>query len=134
MHSEDDLTTIGESPEDGRQFQFRRFHQPRSGRVYFPATEEEAVCTIDGISATGARLSCALSRPATGQVILYSGNLGRIEGQVLSTENDGFIMSFSCSRKRRDRLADQLTVELNRHLLKGVDCADGEPEKSESYG
>ncbi len=131
MQVDDDLN-VGELQE---RRQFRRVKQTLSGRVYFPATAEEAVCTIEGISAGGALVCCALSRPAAGQVILYAGNLGRIEGQVESAADNAFTMSFSCSRKRRDRLADQLTVELNRQLLNGHDhCVNRAPQGSDSDG
>jgi hypothetical protein len=48
---------------------------------------------------------------------IYLDNLGRFEGPIVRTANGGFVMTFSCSLQKREKLADQLTLELNRHLL-----------------
>jgi len=127
MQEEDDSGSNGDPVQERRRY--RRVYRQFSGRLYFPATAKEAPCVIEDISAGGARVTCALSQPPSGPVILYAGNLGRLEGQVVSARDKGFAISFSCSRKRRDRLVDQLTVELNRHLLNGLEqCCEDEPE------
>lgn len=49
--------------------------------------------------------------------VLYLDGLGRFEGPVIRCRPGGFIMTFTCSPIKREKLADQLTLELNRHLL-----------------
>jgi hypothetical protein len=125
----EDQSALEETLQERRRF--RRVYRPIPGRVYVPGTSEEATCTIEDISAGGAKVGCKLRRRPCGQVILYAGDLGRIEGHVVNASENGFTASFSISRKRRSRLVDQLTVELNRHLLNGADQCEGRSSESD---
>jgi len=98
---------------------FRRIRLRRRGKVYFPDTAEEAICQLEDISVGGAFLQCKFLRRPGDQAIVYLGELGQFQGRITSVKKDAFAMSFSCSRQKRDKLADQLTVEINRHLLDG---------------
>ena len=71
--------------------------------------------------ARGANVNCRLRRTPYGNAVLYIGGLGRFEGPIVAVANDYFSMKFFCSRKKREKLADMLTIELNRHLLNGVE-------------
>jgi|SRR5438105_3231805 len=99
----------------------RRVRLSREGRAFFPATSEEVPCTISDISTGGANVNCRLRRTPYGNAVLYIGGLGRFEGPIVAVANDYFSMKFFCSRKKREKLADMLTIELNRHLLNGVE-------------
>jgi hypothetical protein len=98
---------------------FRRIRLSRSGRVYFPASAEEAQCQLADISVGGAFLHCKFRRQPGDQAIVYLGGLGQFEGRITAVKKDAFTMSFACSQQKRDKLADQLTIEINRHLLNG---------------
>ena len=37
--------------------------------------------------------------------------------EIVRARQGGFVMTFSCSLQKREKLADQLTLEMNRHLL-----------------
>jgi hypothetical protein len=100
---------------------FRRVHLPVSGRLYVPDTQEEATCTIDDISPGDASLHCELKQEPKGRAVIYLETLGRFEGPIVRMEDGGFVITFSCSPQKREKLADQLTLELNRDLLNESD-------------
>ena len=96
---------------------FRRVRVSLAGRLYIPATQEEAICTVEDISAGDATLLCDLKSEPQGRAVIYLDGLGRFEGPVVRGREGGFVMNFSCSMQKREKLVDQLTLELNRHLL-----------------
>lgn len=96
---------------------FRRIRLSRSGKVYFPDTAQEAQCQLEDISAGGAFIHCKFLRQPGDQAVVYLDQLGQFEGRITAVRKDAFTMAFTCSSKKRDKLADQLTVEINRHLL-----------------
>jgi c-di-GMP-binding flagellar brake protein YcgR len=96
---------------------FRRVSVNITGRLYIPSTEEEAMCTVLDISPGDVAVHCDLKEEPNGRAVIYLDNLGRFEGPVVRTANGRFVMTFSCSLQKREKLADQLTLEVNRHLL-----------------
>ena len=113
--SEETRSIVGEATNE--RWRFRRVRLPGAGRVYIPATSEEVIGSVQDISVGGATISCELTQRPYGQAVIYVGGLGRLEGEIVRVDRGGFTMTFSCSREKRERLADMLTVELNRHLL-----------------
>ncbi len=98
----------------------RRFHRVRvnvAGRLFIPDTNEEAVCTVEDISPGDAAICCRLKEEPRGRAVLYLDSFGRLEGPIIRRTSGGFVLLFNCSQLKRERLADQLTLELNRHLL-----------------
>jgi len=100
---------------------FRRVHVAVTGRLYIPATQEEATCTVEDISPGDASLLCQLQQEPKGRAVIYLDTLGRFEGPIVRAKNGSFVMTFSCSLQKREKLADQLTLEINRHLLSETD-------------
>jgi hypothetical protein len=100
---------------------FRRVHIAVAGRLYIPATQEEAICTVEDISPGDASIMCELKREPQGRAVIYLDGLGRFEGPVVRAKPGGFVMTFTCSQQKRAKLAEQLTLELNRHLLSESD-------------
>jgi hypothetical protein len=100
---------------------FRRIHVAITGRLYIPATQEETNCTVSDISPGDACILCELKQEPKGRAVIYLDTLGRFEGPIVRTRNGGFVMTFSCSLQKREKLADQLTLEMNRHLLSEAD-------------
>lgn len=96
---------------------FRRIRLDRSGKVYFPDSAQEAQCRLADISAGGAFIHCKFLRQPGDQAVVYFDELGQFEGRITAVKNNSFTMAFTCSQKKRSKLADQLTVEINRHLL-----------------
>ncbi len=78
-------------------------------------TEVEAI--VRDISAGGAAL-LSEARPAPGsKIVLYIDDVGRIECSVVREHPHGFAVDFSCSKARRDKIADKLTWLTNRTRL-----------------
>lgn len=96
---------------------FRRIRLTRNGKVYFPDSAQEAKCQLADISVGGAFLHCKFSRQPGDQAIVYLDELGQFEGRITAVKKDAFTMAFTCSRHKRHKLADRLTIEINRHLL-----------------
>jgi hypothetical protein len=96
---------------------FRRVSVNITGRLYIPSSEEEALCTVQDISPGDVALRCDLKVEPNGRAVIYLDNLGRFEGPIIRSGDGGFVMTFSCSLQKREKLADQLTLEVNRHLL-----------------
>jgi hypothetical protein len=100
---------------------FRRVTVTVPGRLYIPATQEEAICTVEDISPGDACILCELREEPKGRAVIYLETLGRFEGPIVRARHGGFVMTFSCSLQKREKLADQLTLEMNRHLLSETD-------------
>jgi len=117
---EDRVSEAGQKVIDRASKERRRFRRVNvniAGRLYIPATEEEAMCTVQDISPGDVALRCDLKEEPTGRAVIYLDNLGRFEGPIIRSANGGFVMTFSSSLQKREKLADQLTLEVNRHLL-----------------
>ena len=110
---------IARANEERRRF--RRVPVSTVGRLYVPATQEEAPCTVEELSPGDAAIICDLKNEPQGRCVIYLDNFGRFEGPVVRTKPNGFLMTFTCSAQKREKLADQLTLELNRHLLGEAD-------------
>ena len=100
---------------------FRRVSITSTGRLYIPATQEEAICTVEDISPGDASILCELREEPKGRAVIYLETFGRFEGPIIRAKSGSFVMTFSCSLQKREKLADQLTLELNRHLLSESD-------------
>ena len=100
---------------------FRRVHVAVTGRLYIPATQEETICTVEDISPGDASLLCQLREEPKGRAVIYLDTLGRFEGPIVRAKRGSFVMTFTCSLQKREKLADQLMLEMNRHLLDGAE-------------
>ena len=98
---------------------FRRVNVAVTGRLYIPATQEETICTVEDISPGDASLLCQLREEPKGRAVIYLDTLGRFEGPIVRAKHGSFVMTFTCSLQKREKLADQLMLEMNRHLLDG---------------
>ena len=84
MSSEEDrVSEAGQKVIDRASKERRRFRRVSvnvTGRLYIPATEEEAICTVQDISPGDVALRCDLKEEPTGRAVIYLDNLGRFEG------------------------------------------------------
>jgi hypothetical protein len=87
------------------------------GRLFIPANGTEARCQIIELSPGDARVVCEAVPPADSQIILYADGFGRFEGCVARLEEGGFSLKLQCSPLKREKIAEQLTVHLNRGIL-----------------
>lgn len=97
----------------------RRFQRVRVtllGR-YMLADRREFPCQVVNMSPGG----MALIAPVTGtpgeRIIAYVDHLGRLEGHIARTFQNGFAMTIAATVRKRDKLAAQLTWLANRQIL-----------------
>jgi PilZ domain len=97
----------------------RRFQRVKINLLgrYMLNDRREFPCQIINMSPGG----IALMGPVLGQtgerIIAYVDHLGRLEGKVTRTFDNGFAISISASARKREKLAAQLTWLANRHIL-----------------
>ncbi|MBX9740039.1 MAG: PilZ domain-containing protein [Beijerinckiaceae bacterium] len=83
-------------------------------------------CKTENLSAGGMSILAPV-RPAIGQrVVVYLELIGGLEGQVERLTQTGFAMTFHATARKRDKIADQLTWLINRHLLGEEGTRQGE--------
>lgn len=95
---------------------YRRVHVGLAGRLFVPADGSEARCTVIDMSPGGARISCETIPEEGTSIVLYVDTFGRFEGQIVRPEGDAFGVRFNCSAMKRERIAEQLTLYLNKAL------------------
>lgn len=97
----------------------RRFQRVRVNLLgrYMLADRREFPCQVVNMSPGG----MALIAPVTGapgeRIIAYVDHLGRLEGHIARTFQNGFAMTIAATARKRDKLAAQLTWLANRHIL-----------------
>lgn len=96
---------------------FRRVRVDLPGRLFVPADNLEAACKILEMSPGGASVECETIPAAATQIILYIDGLGRFEGAVARTSEQGFGVRFSSTQLKRERTAEQLTLLTNKSLV-----------------
>jgi len=85
-----------------------------SGRLFVPADGREAKCKVIDLSPGGAQLAGEFVPAADTSIILYIDGFGRFEGIVLRPDDSTFGVKFNCSALKRERVAEQLTLYMNR--------------------
>jgi hypothetical protein len=86
------------------------------GRYMLP-DRREFPCQVINMSPGGMAVIAPVGGQPGDRVIAYVDHLGRIEGRVARTLENGFAMTISATPRKRDKLAAQLTWLANRHLL-----------------
>ncbi len=100
--------------EERRRFQ--RVKVNLLGRYMLP-DRREFPCQVINMSPGGMALIAPVAGAEDQRVIAYVDHLGRLEGQIARTFNNGFAMTIAASSRKRDKLATQLTWLANRHIL-----------------
>src|SRR5579883_637972 len=84
---------------------------------YMLADRREFPCQVINMSPGGMALIAPVAGAAGERVIAYVDHLGRLEGVIARTFENGFAMTISATLRKRDKLAAQLTWLANRHIL-----------------
>jgi hypothetical protein len=95
----------------------RRFVRVRvdlSGRLFVPGDGRESGCKILDLSPGGAQISADFCPEANTNIVLYIDGFGRFEAVVVRPTDGAFGVKFNCSALKRERVAEQLTVYMNR--------------------
>jgi hypothetical protein len=95
---------------------FQRVNVNLLGR-YMLADRREFPCQVVNMSPGGMALIAPISGAPGERIIAYVDHLGRLEGHVARTFQNGFAMTISATARKRDKLAAQLTWLANRHIL-----------------
>ena len=98
----------------------RRFLRVRvdlTGRLFFPLEEREERCQIVDLSPGGAQVTCEYIPAADTPLIIYIDGFGRFEGAVVRPTDTSFGVHFQCSALKRERVAEQLTVLMNKGVV-----------------
>jgi len=96
---------------------FRRVKVDLPGRLFIPSDSREARCTVNDLSPGGAAIICDTVPGAGTPVILYVDSFGRFEGNVVRCDGNGFGVAFVCTPSKRERIAEQLILFLNKTLV-----------------
>ncbi len=112
----DETPLIAKAKAERRRF--RRVRVDLSGRLFVPADSRECHCKVVDLSPGGASLECDLALDADTQVVLYVDGFGRLEGIDRRENADGdFGVRFNCTAMKRERIAEQLILFMNRELV-----------------
>lgn len=111
----------GAEPQSGAQTgaerrRFRRVKMDLPARLFLPADESEAPCTILDMSPGGVAVACEIAPQPGTAVVLYLDSFGRFEGHVVRRDQGGFGLAFACTPSKRQRTAEQLILFLNKSL------------------
>jgi hypothetical protein len=93
---------------------FMRVKVDLPGRLFVPADGREVECKVLDLSPGGAQVVCGFVPDVNTQIILYIDGFGRFEGSVARPDEGAFGVRFNCSQLKRERVAEQLTVFMNR--------------------
>ncbi len=96
---------------------FKRVRVDLPGRLFVPSEQHEARCTVVNLSPGGAAIECELEPVSDTQVVLYIDGFGRFEGSVIRREGGDFGVRFNCTPLKRERIAEQLMLFLNKTLV-----------------
>jgi hypothetical protein len=110
------LTKLKILPLAEERRRFQRVKVNLLGR-YMLENRQEYPCQVINMSPGGmAMIAPVVGKPGE-RVIAYVDHLGRLEGKVARTIENGFAMTIAASMRKRDKLAAQLTWIANRHIL-----------------
>ena len=84
---------------------------------YMLADRREFPCQVINMSPGGMALIAPIAGQPGDKVIAYVDHLGRLEGKIARTMENGFAMTISATLRKRDKLAAQLTWLANRQIL-----------------
>src|SRR5437868_11054240 len=97
----------------------RRFQRVKVNLLgrYMLADRREFPCQVANMSPGGMAVIAPVSGQPGERVIAYVDHVGRLEGLIARRLDNGFAMTISATRRKRDKLAAQLTWLANRHIL-----------------
>jgi PilZ domain len=84
---------------------------------YMLADRREFPCQVVNMSPGGMALIAPIAGQPGERVVAYVDHLGRLEGKIARTMDNGFAMTISATLRKRDKLAAQLTWLANRQIL-----------------
>ncbi len=96
---------------------FRRVRVDLGGRLFVPADSRECHCKVVDLSPGGASVECDLALELNASAVLYVNGFGRLEGTIIRNNPGDFGIRFNCTPLKRERIAEQLILFMNRGLI-----------------
>jgi hypothetical protein len=96
---------------------YRRVSVDLAGRLFVPSDGREEPCKILDFSPGGAQVACEFMPPIDTPIVLYVDGFGRFEGVVARPDHNRFGVKFNCSALKRERIAEQLMLYMNRGIV-----------------
>jgi len=84
---------------------------------YMLSDRREYPCQVVNMSPGGMALVAPVPGAPGERVIAYIDHVGRLEGTIARTLDNGFAMTIGATQRKREKLAAQLTWLANRHIL-----------------
>lgn len=109
-------TAVDVAPSKAERRSFQRVRVKIYGRFMLEDRSEHACQVIDMSPGNVAFRAERIGQPGE-KVIAYIDHIGRVEGVVTRTLQDGFAMTVIASDRKREKLAAQLTWLANKHEL-----------------
>lgn len=107
---------INYAPSVAEKRNFQRVRVKIYGRFMLEDRSEHSCQVVDMSPGNVALRTDQIGNPGE-KIIAYIDHIGRIEGVVTRTMQDGFAMTIIASDRKRDKLAAQLTWLANKHEL-----------------
>jgi hypothetical protein len=103
------------APSEERRW-FQRVRVSLLGR-YMLADRREFPCQVVNMSPGGMALIAPVSGTPGERIIAYVDHLGRLEGNIARSFQNGFAMTIAATARKREKLAAELTWLANRQTL-----------------
>ena len=110
------VTAIDHPPSKVERRNFQRVRVKIYGRFMLEDRTEHP-CQVIDMSPGNVALRCEQVGKPGEKVIAYIDHIGRVEGVITRTVQDGFAMTVLASDRKKDKLAAQLTWLANKHEL-----------------
>jgi hypothetical protein len=110
------LAAIDYPPARAERRNFQRVRVKIYGR-YMLEDRTEHPCQVLDMSPGNVALRCERAGRPGEKIIAYIDHIGRVEGVLTRTLQDGFAMTVIASDRKKDKLAAQLTWLANKHEL-----------------
>ncbi|NGO52654.1 PilZ domain-containing protein [Allomesorhizobium camelthorni] len=110
------LAAIDYPPSRAERRNFQRVRVKIYGR-YMLEDRTEHPCQVLDMSPGNVSLRCERAGRPGEKIIAYIDHIGRVEGVLTRTLQDGFAMTVIASDRKKDKLAAQLTWLANKHEL-----------------
>ncbi|HRD74710.1 MAG TPA: PilZ domain-containing protein [Hyphomicrobiaceae bacterium] len=88
---------------------------------FMRANRMEYPCKLQDISVGGGAILAPVPVTLNERIVAYFDHLGGVEGNVLRIFDGGFVMQFSATQHKREKIAAQLTFLINRDTVDGIE-------------
>ncbi len=99
---------------------YRRVKVKLDGR-FMRADKAEYPCVATSISVGFVRVASTVKVAIDEHIVAYFDHIGGVQGTVIEKSDDGFMIQFRATRRKREKLAAELTWLLSRDEISGIE-------------